>query len=93
MNLNFKKIISDLVSSVAVRLESEYLLYEVFENEKPIENIGSSSFVRPPIKDEYLMIGVKSKIDNYIVVGVAHSSSHNSPGYLYIKKVQKVEFN
>ncbi len=93
MNFNLKDLRDDFVSSVAVRLEREYLYYEVFDDGRKPENIGGSCFVTPPAKGEYYFIHRKdNKVDTYLVVNVAHVHNSDRAGYLYLKKVTEVKF-
>lgn len=88
---SFKKIKDDIISDIAIRLEKEYLYYEVFDDGRPLQNFGSTCLVAPPRKGEYYLIHKKDEtIDIYEVVNVAHSHSHLQPRYLYLKKVNKI---
>lgn len=93
MKFNLKDLTEDFISSIAVRLEKEYLYYEVFEDGRKPENFGGSCFVTPPAKGEYYLIYRKDQIiDTYIVVNVAHVHNSDRAGYLYLKKVEEVKF-
>lgn len=92
MKFTLKELFDDLVSSVAVRLEKEYLYYEVFDDGRPPQNFGGTCFVTPPAKGEYYIIHRRDKvIDNFIVVNVAHSHNSDYAGYLYLKRVKQIE--
>lgn len=90
MKFNLKDLKEDLISDIAVRLEKEYLYYEVLENGET-QNIGSTCLITPPIKGEFYLFHRKNEVvETYEVVNVAHSHSHLQPSYLYLKKVSKI---
>lgn len=92
MKFNLKDLTEDFISSIAVRLEREYLYYEVFEDGRKPECIGSTCFVTPPAKGEYYLFHKKNEIvETYEVINTAHSHSADRAGYLYLKKVANVE--
>lgn len=92
MKFNLKEIADDFISSIAVRLEKEYLYYEVFEDSRKPECIGSTCFITPPAKGEFYLFHKKNElVETYIVVNVAHSHSVDIAGYLYLKKVENIE--
>ncbi|ROI05469.1 hypothetical protein EGI16_03525 [Chryseobacterium sp. G0240] len=92
MKLNYKEIKEDIISDIAIRLEKEYLYYEVYDDGRPVQNFGSTCLITPPNKGEYYLIHKKNEVvETYIVVNIAHSHSSQEPSYLYLKKVGKIE--
>lgn len=77
-------ILDDYKSSIAVRLEREY----IFSNIDTKEYIASDCFVSPPIKGEFYITGDAI----YEVIQVTHSyKSMQEAGRIQVKKVRELK--
>ncbi|MCT3917534.1 hypothetical protein HZQ04_15845 [Elizabethkingia anophelis] len=83
--------LDDIALEVAVRIETEYIIYEVFEDSRDAKMIGGTCYVAPPVKgDYYINPEHETSTDVFQVVGVAHPFRDNYAGCIYLKRVDKV---
>ena len=84
MNLDLKKITEELLSSIAVTLQREYIIKEL-ENDT---YVYSDCFITPPAKGEFYITNKAI----YEVIQVTHSyrSSHEA-GVIQVKKVRELK--
>lgn len=84
-----KQQIEDLISSIAVRLEREFIFRDFDKGEDNSKNhVASDCFVTPPSKGEFY--ATRSAI--YEVLSVTHvfDSSRNA-GVIWVKKIKELD--
>ena len=82
----FKNFIEDLISSIAVRLEREYIFRDFEIGDDDSKNyVASDCFVTPPFKGDFY--ATRSGV--YEVLSVTHMfESSRVPGVIWVKKIE-----